>query len=136
MGKQYDIKAQPTKYAGKQFDSKHEVRWVRFFEACGFEWEREPITFLHPKDSDLSWRPDLRIKHQDGREYLVEIKPLESYFGNYIGKTKIARIRGFNCLFCSSAPSQVVGLCRVGSEMNLQNLFPEDFLELWESTKF
>lgn len=132
--KQYKIPAQKCTYGGATFDSKHEVRWVRFLELCGIAWEREPLSFIHPIDSTLSWRPDLRITLPDGRQFLCEIKPDADFFN--IDKTNIARLRQHDCLLLTNAPQTITGFCRIFGKLDLSNLFPENFLELWEASLY
>lgn len=79
-GINYTIAAIPTMYRGRQYRSRLEARWAAFFDLLKWQPEYEPV--------DLGkWSPDFTIRI-DGRAWLVEVKPIES-FGAAIGERMI-----------------------------------------------
>jgi hypothetical protein len=134
--KQYtEGKAQKCEYLGAKFDSKLEMKWAMMFELLGFSWEREPLTFVNPMDRTLTWIPDFKITHKEtGAMYLVEVKPNGAFFN--IEKTKIARIRQWDCIIVTNSPQDTTGLVRVFGKMDLSEFYPENFLQLWEAVAF
>lgn len=128
-------KAQKCTYNGASFDSKLEMKWAMMFELCGYEWEREPLTIHNPVDSKLTWIPDFRITHKEtGKSYLVEVKPSGAFFD--VEKTKLARLRQHDCLLVTNNPQDTTGICRIFGSIDLTTLFPENFLQLWETVAF
>lgn len=60
----------PTKHKGRQFRSRLEARWARFFDLLGWQFEYEPFDLR-------GWIPDFLLIAD--RPILVEIKPVISF---------------------------------------------------------
>lgn len=66
-----NIKPIPTAYKGYKFRSRLEARWAVFFDACGVEWEYEPLP------NGLYYLPDFLLHGCAGRcptDLYVEVK--------------------------------------------------------------
>ena len=77
---EYNIKAKPTMYNGRQYRSRLEVKWAVFFDLIGWTCEYEPF--------DLGgWSPDFLIKTEPKMaDILVEVKPITEFNENVAKK--------------------------------------------------
>jgi hypothetical protein len=110
---------------GVKFDSLLELKYARFFTACGFEWEREPIQFVN-------WRPDFRVKVGE-QSYLIEVKPDYSFFD--VGKTELALKQGHVVVLLPNTPLSAITFCWKGAPKSFRDALPENAHELWEEVQ-
>jgi hypothetical protein len=118
-------KAQKCEENGVKFDSLLERKYARFFDLCGFEWEREPISF--PK-----WRPDFRVSI-DEQSYLIEVKPAFSFFD--IGKCELALKQGFVVVLLPNTPLSAITFCWKGAPQSFRDVLPVNTHDLWEEVQ-
>lgn len=62
----------PTEYKGVHFRSRLEATWARFFDACGWAWDYEPIDLR-------GYIPDFVLR--GARQHLVDVKPIQRVEG-------------------------------------------------------
>jgi hypothetical protein len=67
----YEIKAKTEIYKGILFKSKLEAKWAKFFDACGWKWEYEPMGLD-------GWIPNFVL--YGNKTVLCEVKPHKDYF--------------------------------------------------------
>ena len=60
-----------TEYAGTNFRSQLEARWVAYFDHRGIAWQYEPVRLS-------GWTPDFRLV-LDGVEAYAEVKPVSEF---------------------------------------------------------
>lgn len=115
--------AQKCQEDGVNFDSKLERKYARFFTACGFEWEREPVAFPN-------WLPDFVVSVGEQR-YLIEVKPSASFFD--VSKTEIALKRGLTVVLLPESPLSAITFIWKGEVTPFRSVLPENTYDLWQA---
>lgn len=121
MALQYNIKAIPTKFDGRQYRSRLEAKWAAFFTLLGWSFEYEPIDFG-------TWSPDFVLFGEDGAQIFVEVKPI-SVFDQAVGdKITAALPKGREAL--------LVGLCPFEDKSPYQDELFIGWLTQWTSEDY
>ena len=97
MTLQYNIRAIPTHFDGRQYRSRLEAKWASFFTLLGWKFEYEPIDFG-------TWSPDFVLFGANGAQVFVEVKPI-SEFDEAVGKKIVNALpQGREALLVGLAP--------------------------------